>query len=169
MEFRKTKRSDLDEILYLYDSARRYMRENGNPDQWGEDHPDEKTILSDIEHGYHIGYSDGNRILGCFAFIEGDDPTYKTIVKGKWLDNNPYGVIHRIAVLEHCKGIGSTCIEWCFSRSENIRIDTHPDNIPMQKLLAKNGFKYCGQILNSWGDERLAFQRNASSLFSAGQ
>ena len=159
LEFRRTNRRDIDVILNIYDSARRYMKENGNPDQWGDVHPDEKTILSDIENGQHFLCSDGNRILACFAYIEGEDPTYKIIVKGKWLDNNPYGVIHRIAVLEHGKGIGSSCIKWCFERCKNLRIDTHPDNIPMQRLLSKTGFEYCGMIYNSWGDDRLAFQK----------
>ena len=159
MEFRPTDRSDLEVILSIYNSARRYMSENGNPNQWGEDHPGEKTILSDIENGHHFLCTEGDRILACFAFIEGDDPTYETIVKGKWLDDDSYGVIHRIAVLEHGRGIGSTCIEWCFRRCGNIRIDTHPDNASMRGLLYKSGFTYCGMIYNSWGDPRLAFQK----------
>ena len=159
MEIRETNRNDLEEILKIYESARQYMSENGNPNQWVNGYPDEEVILMDIENNHHFTCVDGNRLLGCFAFIEGDDPTYKEIFKGKWLDNNPYAVIHRAAVLEHGKGIGSICIEWCFSRHKNIRVDTHKDNIPMQRLLIKQGFQYCGVIYNRWGDERLAFQR----------
>lgn len=159
MEIRKTRRNDLGEIFKIYKSARRFMAEHGNPDQWGDKHPEEKVILMDIENGHHYVCDDDGRLVGCFAFIEGDDPTYRVIEKGKWLDNNPYAVIHRIAVLEHSKGIGSICIDWCFNRHRNIRIDTHKDNIPMQRLLTKKGFKYCGVIYNSWGDERRAFQK----------
>jgi len=101
--------------------------------------------------------------MGCFTFIEGDDPTYKEIVKGEWLDDDPYAVIHRIAVLASGRGTGSFCIEWCLGRCRNIRIDTHPDNIPMQRLLGKNGFSLCGMIYNLWGDERLAFQRRSQA------
>ena len=159
MIIRKTNRNDLEGILVIYESARQYMLEQGNPKQWVDGYPDEKTVLVDIKNSHHFVCVDGNRLLGCFAFIEGDDPTYKEIIKGKWLDNNPYAVIHRMAVLEHGKGIGSICIEWCVSRYGNIRIDTHRDNIPMQRLLVKNGFQYCGVIYNRWGDERLAFQK----------
>ena len=159
MQIRKSNRDDLNGILKIYESARQFMLKNGNPNQWGTKHPDEKTILSDIENNHHFVCVDSNRLLACFAFIEGDDPTYKTIFKGSWLDNNPYAVIHRIAVLEYGKGIGSTCIDWCSNQHNNIRIDTHKDNIPMQKLLAKNRFHYCGIIYNSWGDERLAFHK----------
>ncbi len=158
MEIRKTDRSDLDGILKIYESARQYMLEHNNPNQWVDGYPDEKTILTDIENNHHFVCVDDNRLLGCFAFIEGDDPTYKEIIKGKWLDDNPYSVIHRIAVLEHGKGIGSICIDWCISRYKNIRVDTHKDNISMQRLLIKKGFKYCGVIYTQWGDERLAFQ-----------
>nr|HPQ29103.1 hypothetical protein [Desulfobacteraceae bacterium] len=42
---------------------------------------------------------------------------------------------------------------------ENIRVDTHKDNISMKRILIKKGFQYCGVIYNQWGDERLAFQR----------
>jgi hypothetical protein len=48
MEFRQTNRGDLDEILNIYDSARQYMLETGNPNQWAGGYPDEKAILSDI-------------------------------------------------------------------------------------------------------------------------
>ena len=159
MEIRKTNKNDLEEIIKLYESARQYMLEHGNPNQWVDGYPDAKVILMDIENGQHFICVDGRRLLGCFAFIEGDDPTYKEIVKGDWLDNKPYAVIHRIAVLEHGKGIGSTCIEWCANRHKNIRVDTHKDNISMQRLLNKKRFQYCGVIYNRWGDERLAFQR----------
>jgi ribosomal protein S18 acetylase RimI-like enzyme len=159
MEIRKADRSDLDGILKIYESARQYMLEHNNPNQWVDGYPDEKIILMDIENDHHFVCVDDNRLLGCFAFIEGDDPTYKEIVKGKWLDDNPYAAIHRIAVLEHGKGIGSICIDWCFSRYKNIRVDTHKDNISMQRLLIKKGFKYCGVIYTQWGGERLAFQR----------
>jgi len=159
MEIRETSRNDLEKILEIYESARQYMIKKGNPNQWVNGYPDEKVILMDIENKHHFTCVDGNRIVGCFTFIVGDDPTYKEIFKGKWLDNNPYAVIHRAAVLEHGKGIGSICIEWSFNRHKNIRIDTHKDNIPMQRLLNKQGFQYCGVIYNLWGDERLAFQK----------
>jgi len=157
MEIRETNQKDLLEILKVYESARQYMLENGNPYQWIDGYPDEKLILMDIENNHHFTFVDGNRLLDCFAFIEGADPTYNEIVKGKWLDNNPYAVIHRLAVLEHGKGIGSIGIDWCFNQHKNIRVDTHKDNIPMQRLLTKKGFSYCGVIYNRWGDERLAF------------
>jgi RimJ/RimL family protein N-acetyltransferase len=160
MEIRETNRDDLEEILKIYESAQQYMLENGNPHQWVNGYPDEEIILMDIENKHHFVCVDDNRIVGCFVLIEGDDPTYKEIFKGQWLDNNPYAVIHRAAVLEHGKGIGSKCIEWCFSRHKNIRVDTHKDNTPMQRLLIKKGFQYCGVIYTRWGDEGWLFRKH---------
>ncbi len=159
MEIRNTHRGELEAILKIYESARQYMLENDNPNQRVGGYPDEKLILKDIENGHHLVCTNGPRLLGCFAFMDEDDPTYKEIIKGNWLNNNPYAVIHRIVALKHGKGIGSICLEWCFSRHKDIRADTHKDNISMQRLLIKKGFQYCGVIYNQWGDERLAFQR----------
>jgi RimJ/RimL family protein N-acetyltransferase len=41
----------------------------------------------------------------------------------------------------------------------NLKIDTHRDNIPMQKVLKRNGFSECGIIYIENGDERIAFQK----------
>ena len=45
----------------------------------------------------------------------------------------------------------------------NIRIDTHPDNLSMQKALAKNGYTFCGKITlctgSEAGDPRFAYQK----------
>lgn len=41
----------------------------------------------------------------------------------------------------------------------SIRVDTHRDNISMQKMLLKNGFKYCGIIYLKDGSERLAYDK----------
>ena len=57
------------------------------------------------------------------------------------------------------KGVFRECLAYCMSRISNIRIDTHKDNIPMQKMLEKNGFLQCGTIRLSDGSPRLAYQK----------
>ena len=39
MEIRKASVQDLGQIMQVYDKARKFMRENGNAEQWGEDYP----------------------------------------------------------------------------------------------------------------------------------
>lgn len=42
-------------------------------------------------------------------------------------------------------------LEYCFSKIDNIRMDTHTDNKPMQNFMIKHGFKHVGTIyLKKW-------------------
>ena len=92
------------------------------------------------------------------AFIIGEDSTYLRIEDGKWLNENPYGTIHRIASDGAVKGLFSACIDFCKSQMEDLRIDTHADNKTMQHLILKNGFQKCGIIYLTNGSPRIAYQ-----------
>ena len=99
-------------------------------------------------------------VLRHVAAVSGPDPTYATIYNGKWIDaNRPYLVIHRIASRTESHGVMSEMLNFCFTMTENIRIDTHRDNHIMRHLLKKHGFEYCGIIYLANGDERLAYQK----------
>ena len=100
-------------------------------------------------------------LLGVFYFCVGNDPTYEKIYEGAWQNDDEYGVIHRIAVSRdsHGRGVASFIYSHCFAICKNLRIDTHRDNLPMQKVLKRNGFKYCGIIYLESGAERIAFQK----------
>ena len=41
----------------------------------------------------------------------------------------------------------------------NLRMDTYSDNIPMQKLLEKCGFQYCGSFERLGMDKWMAYQK----------
>jgi len=159
MYIRKTEISDLDEVMIIYEDARRYMKENGNPNQWGDNYPQEELIKKDISEGKSYVCIDDGTIAGVFYFNIGPDPTYQKIYEGNWLNDEPYGVIHRIASASRKKGIATFCLDWCFKQWPNIRIDTHRDNIIMQNFLNKNGFVLCGIIRLEDGSERLAYQK----------
>ena len=159
MNIRHAAFEELPTILSIYDHARGYMREQGNPTQWDGGYPDEAILREDISKEQLYVCEEKGEILGVFCYFYGDDPTYRRIYEGNWLNDAPYGVLHRIAVASHRKGVASFCYDYCFSRCKNLKIDTHRDNIPMQKSLAKNGFSYCGIIYLASGDERLAYQK----------
>jgi len=158
---RKTTKSDLETVCRIYADARNFMRNNGNPDQWRDDHPTLEIIDEDIRDGLSYVCVRDDAIAAVFYFNTKIDPTYEDIV-GLWLNNEPYGVIHRIARASGVEGqgAGAFCIEWCLKRCGNLRIDTHRDNAPMIKLLKKMGFIFCGTIWLEDGDERLAFQKH---------
>lgn len=159
MIIRKTCQSDIDNVMNIYASARQFMRESGNASQWGTSHPALELIESDIESGNGFVVEDDGEIIGSFFFKIGIDPTYLNIYNGEWLNDREYGVIHRIAVKYQGRGIVGFVYNHCFNLINNLKIDTHRDNIPMQKSLSKNGFKYCGVIYLESGDERIAYQK----------
>ena len=160
MIIRKTEEKDIPEIANIYASAKKYMRENGNLYQWNSDYPNAESAISDMKDG--IGYvcEDNGEVVAVFAFCIGNEKTYDNICGGAWLDDQPYAYIHRIAVKKHGLGIVDFCFSQCFSMYPNLKIDTHRDNIPMQKVLLRNGFFRCGIIHLENGDERLAYQKN---------
>ena len=148
MEIRKAVMSDIDEIMDIYSSARRFMAEQGNPTQWWEGYPPRELIVSDIEEGECRLVTEGDEILAVFYTAWGIDPTYVKIYDGKWGTDEPYGVLHRVAVSPDARGKGVA--GFIFSRMLEkfgiIRIDTHENNIPMQKALEKAGFTRRGII-----------------------
>lgn len=62
----------------------------------------------------------------------------RLIDNGKWLNERPYHVIHRVARLPHHHGGMNDLTDWCFSKESNILIDTLSDNTVMHRL-TKNG------------------------------
>ena len=159
MEIRKATEEFLDEILKIYARARKFMAENDNATQWGNTYPPPERIKSDIAEGKcHICVEE-NKILAVFYFAKEEDPTYKVIEEGSWLNEEPYSVVHRIASSGEKKGAAAFCLNWAFEQAGNIRIDTHENNKPMQGLLKKLDFRYCGRITLADGSPRIAFQK----------
>lgn len=159
MEIRKTKPSDLPDVMLVYTVARKFMRSQGNMVQWTNGYPSDDVILNDIENGNSYICMDDHRIAGVFSLIIGEDPTYRNIYDGQWLNDKTYGTVHRIAVQIHNKGVATFCLDWCYAKCANIRIDTHRDNLAMQNLVIKNDFTYCGIIYLPDGSPRLAYQK----------
>lgn len=159
MEIRKSTPDDLDTLLQLYADARDFMAKNGNPSQWGSTYPSVALVQSDIDKGCSYVCIQNGQIAGTFYFKAGEDPSYREIFDGSWLNELPYGVIHRITSAAGTKGVASFIFQWCFQQCRNLKIDTHDDNLPMQKALRKNGFIHCGTIYLEDGSKRIAFQR----------
>ena len=55
MHIRKAAQQDLHSIMKLYENARIFMREHGNPDQWGTAYPPQNMIEADICSGDFAG------------------------------------------------------------------------------------------------------------------
>ncbi len=136
------------------------MAANGNSGQWINGYPSREVILADIRSGVsYMIFSTDSELLGVFSFIIGEDPTYGYIENGAWLNDQPYGTIHRIASAGRGGGFGRKVIDWCSCRVSNLRADTHKDNWPMRRLLDSSGFYCCGTIYLLNGAPRLAFHK----------
>ena len=156
---RLAREGDLPRILEIYATARAFMRANGNPNQWKDGYPAKETLLGDIAaEKLYVGEENGIP-FGVFFLSEGPDPTYSRIDGEGWRSGTSYGVIHRIAVDGSGRGVAAECFAFAAQHCENIRIDTHEKNIPMQRCLTKNGFTRCGIIYLEDGDPRIAYQK----------
>lgn len=157
---RKATLDDIHVVMAVIDEARETMVETGNTTQWPKGYPAMSTIENDITTGTGYVIEDAEATVAYFAFKPSPDPTYQTIYDGKWTDtDSPYFVIHRIACRRGTHGVFRKVLDYCFTQTDNIRIDTHRNNAIMQHLLAKHGFAYCGIIHLLNGEERLAYQK----------
>ncbi len=156
--------ADLSDMLRMYEHSRSIMRAHGNTTQWVNGYPNEALLRNDISHG--VSYiieevtADSTKLIGCFAFIVGNDPTYRIIEEGCWQDNEvPYGTIHRLACAPDCHGVAQACLDFCDRHAPSLRLDTHADNLIIQHIATRADFSYCGIIYVSDGTSRRAYQR----------
>ena len=169
MYIRNANLNDLEKILTIYAKARAFMREHGNETQWQNNYPPEESLRENIRDGkLKLAITDdniagenivGEEIVGeniacVFYFAVEEESTY-AYIEGSWPDNEPYGVVHRVASAK--KGGATFAIRWAMTQCKNLRIDTHDDNYPMQNLVTKLGFGFCGYIFLADGSPRRAY------------
>lgn len=163
MKIRHSDNQDIISIMTLVHQAQVYFKEQ-EIDQWQDGYPDEKRIYDDIalNHSYVL---EDNRVVGTMYFALEDDPCYK-VIEGQWLTNQSYAIIHRIVIDQKYKGknLAALLLEYAIKECKekdikSIRIDTHKDNIPMQRFLKKNDFERCGIIQLESHAYRLAFEK----------
>lgn len=153
---RRAQERDLPRILEIYAYARDFMAKTGNPTQWGTTHPAREILEKDIACGDLYVIENGEGIHGVFYFLIGEDPTYSRIDNGVWRSDTPYGTIHRIAG-DGSGAILKTAVEFAKSRIGHLRIDTHADNVVMQRAVRKQGYQPAGIIYVEDGTPRIAY------------
>ena len=156
-QVRKAVEADYQGILKIYAYAREFMAKTGNPRQWGTNYPPEEMLQEDIRVG-NLFVVEKEGIHGVFAYFTEPDPTYGYIEDGAWLDDSPYGTIHRVAG-DGSGGVFSAVLNFAESQNPHVRIDTHHDNLVMQHVLEKHGFSRRGIIYLEDGDPRIAYEK----------
>ncbi len=165
MILRKTQNEDIDRVMEIIHMASAYMKAAGI-NQWNDGYPARSQFLEDMERGESYVCQLHGKVVATAALSMRAEPNYRMIYDGQWRCTGPYGVIHRIAVDDCCKGRGiaglfvdfleEMCIKEAFS---SIRVDTHEDNRVMQHFLKKRGFCRCGIIFLPGGAARVAFEK----------
>ena len=180
MNFRKSTFNDVDRILEIIEKAKIELKKLGL-DQWQNGYPNREVIENDVKN--RISYvleeisekddksknQSSKKIIGTIVLSPKKEAPYFKI-EGKWITNDDYIVIHRLAVDSKIKnkGIATKILE--FSEEEciknkilSIKTDTHENNEPMKKFLGKNGFSYCGVIYldrePDIGEKRIAYEK----------
>lgn len=155
--FRLATQKDLPCLLELYEKARLFMASYGNDQQWKPGYPGKELLLEDIKKKELYCLEIDGSIEAAFVFYDHIDPCYKVIYEGEWRNDEPYGVLHRVVSSGNHPKLGDQIIQFGFSKMNNLRIDTHEKNIPMQRLLQRNGFEKTGTILLANGQPRWAY------------
>lgn len=165
MEFRQAKISDLDQIVEIIELSKKYLKET-KVDQWQDGYPAKEDLRRDIESGNSYVLTNKDEIVATTVISLDGESTYNSIFNGEWITNEDYIVMHRVAVHDKYKGKGifKELIKEAESFALNkgissIKIDTHRDNISMQRAVVKNDFKKCGIIYLEDGSERIAFEK----------
>ncbi|MBS4750465.1 N-acetyltransferase [Granulicatella sp. zg-ZJ] len=159
MKIVHAKVEQLPQILNIYAYAREQMKKSGNPNQWKDNRPPIDAIKEDIRQKRCFLLVEKDVICGVFAFMIEPDIYYRAIYHGNWLNDEPYGVIHRVASSGQRKGVLNDILDYCETQIDNIRIDTHEDNRIMQHLLEKRAYVKCGIIFVDDQTPRLAYQK----------
>lgn len=132
--------------------------------QWQDGYPNEFSVSDDMEKGYAYVLTENEIVLAYVAVIFDKEPAYE-VIEGKWLSDDDYLVLHRVAVSESAKGKGiatklfGLLEDLCIQRKVySIKVDTNFDNIPMLKIMNKLGYTYCGEVYLK-GGVRKAFEK----------
>ena len=161
MNIRPARESELPRLMELFDTARAYMRKNGNTVQWVNGYPSEDLIRQDIAQDRAFVVEEDGVVEAVFCYLAGRhvEPTYAVVYGGAWPDDAPYGVIHRLASSGKLRGVMGLCADWALSRCPVLRVDTHESNATMRAAMARLGCAERGTII--LGDEtpRIAFQK----------
>ena len=155
---RKACENDLSVIADLAKFVRGNMVLSGL-EQWVGDYPNIDNFRKDfLNDGLFVLVLD-NEIIGSCSILKENDVAYKEVV---WNGINAL-VVHRILVSpkHQGKGYGKDLLIYALEKArlegyDAVKIDTHPDNIKMQRMLKSMGFSFKGYLASI---NRLAFEK----------
>lgn len=163
--FRKAADTDIERIWEIIGQAKEQMRRL-NSKQWDENYPALETIMQDIKDSNGYVFCKKDRVIAYGVISFDGEPVYNDI-NGKWANNLPYMIVHRLAISDEMKrqGIAKRFMLQAeeVSRQKGIysfRVDTNFDNEYMLRLIDTLGFEYTGEVYYRGNNERKAFEKS---------
>ncbi|MBL1229815.1 GNAT family N-acetyltransferase [Enterococcus sp. BWB1-3] len=158
---------ELQQIMTIIETARVELANRKIPQWQAGTGPNEEMLKADIlsENCYVLILE--SELVGIGVISEEKDPAYEQIKNGQWETKAAgYASIHRAAVSSEHQGKGLAVMMLRFLINAavlkgfvDIRIDTHPKNEIMQKVIQRAGFEFAGEIeLEVPDGERYAYQ-----------
>lgn len=168
---------DVPAIVATLEAGRSLLASDGI-DQWQDGiGPSVDLVTSDVARGWGRVFLIDGEVAATAALTDEPEPAYDQIVDGAWQtrDNvviptgatSVYATIHRVAVAPAFRGMHvaqrfyARLIEEARARGfAEIRVDTHADNVRMQRVIASAGFsRACTvRISDNPKDLRWAYQ-----------
>ncbi len=153
MKVRKANFLDIEGILEIVKDAKNLFKSRSSS-QWQDSngYPNYETFQNDLKYNNVYVVVDNNAIVSVAVVSYLPDENYMQI-NGKWINDENYAVIHRVAVKKEYYHRG--CAKMLFQNIEkdvlehnyyNIRIDTAEDNEEMLGLINYFHYQYCGII-----------------------
>src|SRR5690606_24091969 len=161
--FRKAKIGEESKIWDILEAGIQRRKEDGST-QWQDGYPNPAVVHNDIVKGVGFVLVDQDEIVGYCAVLINDEPQYANI-RGEWITNGDFVVMHRVAVSE--KHLGKGLAQKMFDHIEeyavantiySIKGDTNVDTAAMIRIFEKAGYKYCGEVTFR-GTPRKAFEK----------
>lgn len=161
--------NDLPRVMEIVGQAQAYLAAQGI-DQWQSGYPDEPTEREDIARSQGYVWEEDGHVCAITTITFEGEPCYAHIYEGNWNTPEPYACIHRLAIDTDFRGKGIADALMKASEAlvkarglQGIRVDTHRQNVVMQRMLMRNGYQRCGVIYLpkdiDFGAERIAFDK----------
>ena len=146
---RKATLKDLDGIMVIIKKIVKEMNSYGNY-QWDDSYPAPSDFTDDIEKGDLYVEETGEKIASFICLNNVEAPEYKEL---EWSSGQKALVVHRMGVNPDFRGMGlaKKLMEFADELAVEkelhyIKVDTSSENIKMDSLLKKCGFKYIGMV-----------------------
>ena len=141
--------SEVELAMDIINQAKAHLRAQGI-DQWQTGYPDRDCLERDVRTGKGYFLEEDGIPLGYLCVDFDGEPAYDHL-NGTWAREEPYVVVHRLALSDAARGRGAAGTAFqlvedlCRDRGvREFRVDTDAGNHKMQHILAKQGFQYRG-------------------------